>query len=50
VVLKKSPWAVYDLVRRKVLPAARFGRTIRIPRRVIAQLAGQEAEAERKSR
>jgi excisionase family DNA binding protein len=35
-----TSWLVYDLARRGMLPAIRFGRAVRIPRIGLAQLIG----------
>jgi excisionase family DNA binding protein len=37
-----SPWGVYDMARRGVLPVIRFGRHVRIPRAALAKLAGHQ--------
>ena len=37
-VLAISPWRVYDLARRRLLPAVRIGRSIRFDPDAIAQL------------
>jgi excisionase family DNA binding protein len=41
IILKLSRTAVYEAIRRKELPALRFGRRIVVPRAALLRLLGE---------